>query len=180
MTGALAAIDVQNLARDKTRGLQVQNRFDNVRYLTHATHRVQPGECAVSFRRMHWGLDHARRLTVYADTPLGVFDGQRLGRGVQATFRQRSQHRRNAVDRVIDQAGGDVDDMPTALLFHLRDGQLRDMEETVEVHRQVADIVFVGERGKWLGDEDAGVVDHGIDTAEAGHRFGEDTLGNGA
>ncbi|MNF83946.1 hypothetical protein D3C84_662850 [compost metagenome] len=63
------------------------------------------------------------------------------------------------------------------MLFHLGDGELGDVEEAVEVHRQHIGVVFCGVRGEWLGNEDAGVVDQGIDAAETGDRFTDHALG---
>ncbi|MOA37346.1 hypothetical protein D3C78_1589280 [compost metagenome] len=78
---------------------------------------------------------------------------------------------------MVHQAGGDVDDVAAALLFHLGDGELGDVEEAIDVHRQHIGVVFCGVRGERLGDEDPGVVDQGIDATETGHRFTDDTPG---
>ena len=64
---------------------------------------------------------------------LRVFDRKRLGRGVQAALGQRRQHRRHARIGVVDQAGRDLHDVAAALLLHLGDGELRDVEEARDV-----------------------------------------------
>lgn len=68
---------------------------------------------------------------------------------------------------MVDQAGGELDDVAAALAEHLLDGELGDAEEAGQVdtgHRVVVGLGVVGER---LGDENAGVVDQGVDAAEA-------------
>lgn len=80
---------------------------------------------------------------------------------------------------MVDQAGGDVDDVPGALFEHLGDRQLGDVEEAVEVHGQHVYVVFVGVVGEGFGDEDAGVVDQAVDAAEARHAFVDYALGGG-
>ena len=80
---------------------------------------------------------------------------------------------------MVHQAGGDVDDVAAAVFLHLGDGQLGDVEEAVEVHRQHVGVVFSGVRGERLGDEDPGVVDQRIDTAKTCDRFADNTLCGG-
>ena len=68
---------------------------------------------------------------------------------------------------VIDQAGRDLDDVAAALLLHLGDGELGDVEEARDVDADHGRIVFGGVLRERLGDEDAGVVDQRVDAAEA-------------
>ncbi|MNI32307.1 hypothetical protein D3C73_862160 [compost metagenome] len=138
--------------------------------------RVQGAQCRVGFFAMHRRLDDARADRVYPDAALGVFDRQGFGRGVQAAFGQRSQHRWHAVDGVVDQAGGDVHHVAAAVFFHFGDGQLSDVEEAVQVHRQHVGVVFGGVLGERFGDEDAGVVDQGVDATETFDGFTDDFL----
>jgi len=53
--------------------------------------------------------------------------------------------------------------MAAALLLHLGDGELRDVEESGEVDAQDGGVVGLGVLGEGLGDEDAGVVDECVD-----------------
>ncbi len=116
--------------------------------------------------RVHGGGDGARRDGVDADAARGVLDGQRPGGGLEAALGQRGQHGRDARVGVVDQAGGDVDDVAAALGEHVLDGELGDVEEAVEVHRGHGGVVVGGVVGERLGDEDACVVDQGVDPAE--------------
>jgi hypothetical protein len=79
---------------------------------------------------------------------------------------------------VFGERGGDAHHMATALLFHLGNSRLRDMEEAIEIGRQCLDVVIHCESGKRLGGEDACVVDQCIDTTETVHRFLHDALGD--
>lgn len=67
--------------------------------------------------------------------------------------------------------------MTAALLLHLGDGELRHVKEASDVGAQKRLVVVLGVLGKWLGDEDASVVDERVDAPEAGHAFGDRTLG---
>ena len=127
---------------------------------------------------MHRRLDDAGRDRIHPNPAFGVLDGQGFGSRVQAAFGQRRQYRRHAIDRMIDQAGGDVDHVPFTLLFHLGDGELGDVEEAIEVHRQHGGVIFGGVVRERFGDEDPGVVDQGVDAAETGDGFADDLLGD--
>jgi len=116
-------------------------------------------------------LDVAERDRVHANTALGVLDGERLGRRVEAALRQRREDGGNARHRVVDETRGDLDDMAAALLFHLGDGELRDVEESGEVDAQDGGVVGLGVLGEGLGDEDAGVVDECVDAPESLYGF---------
>jgi hypothetical protein len=61
VTGALAAIDVQDLAGDVGRGLQEENAVDDVADLAGPSERGKPAaEVVIAFPRVHRGLDDAR------------------------------------------------------------------------------------------------------------------------
>jgi hypothetical protein len=75
--------------------------------------------------------------------------------------------------RVGDETRGDLDDVAAALLLHLGDGELRDVEEPGEVDTQDGSVVGLGILGEGFGDEDAGVVDERVDTTEPAHAFGD-------
>ena len=66
--------------------------------------------------------------------------------------------------------------MAAALLLHLGDGELRDVEESGEVDAQDGGVVGLGVLGEGLGDEDAGVVDECVDAPESLYGFGDRTL----
>jgi hypothetical protein len=72
---------------------------------------------------------------------------------------------------VVDQACRDLHDMAAGLIFHLRDGALRDVEEAGNVHVQHGRVIGVGILRERLGDEDAGVVDKRVDAPEPPHPF---------
>jgi hypothetical protein len=80
---------------------------------------------------------------------------------------------------VVSQGGGDVDNVAAAPLEHLGDGPFGQPEEATEVDpdsdREVVGCV-VGER---LRDEDAGVVDEGVDAPEAFKCPTDDPVGGG-
>ena len=56
---------------------------------------------------------------------------------------------------VVDQAGGDVDDVAAALGEHLSDDGLGDVEEPGQVHRSDGGVVIERVVGEGLADEDA-------------------------
>jgi hypothetical protein len=51
---------------------------------------------------------------------------------------------------VVHEAGGDLDDMTAALLLHLGNGELRDMEESGDVDAQNGGVVGLGVLGEGL------------------------------
>src|SRR5262249_42172606 len=128
VAGALAAVDVEDFAGHEARRLEVENRFDNVGDLAHMADRLKSPEGLMGLDRVNRRLHEARRDGVHANTALGVFDGERLGRRVEAALRQRRKHGGYAGDGAVDQARRDLDDMAAALLLHLGDGELRGME----------------------------------------------------
>ncbi|MNG00446.1 hypothetical protein D3C84_833820 [compost metagenome] len=66
--------------------------------------------------------------------------------------------------------------MAAALFFHLGDGELGDVEEAIQVHRQHIGVVFSGVLGERFGDEDTGVVDQGVDAAKTCDGFADHLL----
>src|SRR6266478_2369634 len=83
MAGALAAIDMQNFARDERCRFQVEDRADNVGDLAHMSDGVKEPERLIGFRGMHGSLADAGCHGVYPDPALGILYGQGLGRGVE-------------------------------------------------------------------------------------------------
>ena len=68
-------------------------------------------------------------------------------------------------------------DMTAALFFHLGHGELRDVKEAGDVDVQDRREVGLGILGKWLGDEDAGVVDERVDAPKPAETFGNRAFG---
>jgi hypothetical protein len=66
-----------------------------------------------------------------------------------------------------------------ALGEHLLDGELGDAEKAGEVGAREGGVVIQGVFGEGLGEEDARVVDEGIDVAVAVDRGGDDAFGGG-
>src|ERR1700734_4455223 len=74
VTGDLAALDVQDLASDVGQGLQEQDAVDDVDGVAGPPERAKPvTEVVATFRRVHRGLDDARRDGVDPDAVSGVF-----------------------------------------------------------------------------------------------------------
>ena len=97
VTGDLSAVYVQDLSGDVRRGLQEQDAVHDVADLAHPPERGKPvTEAFVAFRRVHRGLDDARRDGVDPDAAGGVLDGQRPGGRGQAALGQRGQDRGRA------------------------------------------------------------------------------------
>src|SRR5260221_11397228 len=119
---ALTTVDVKDFARHEAGRLEVEDRVDDVGDLTHMADRVQDAKLRMRLDGMHRRLDGAQGHGVHPDTVLRILDRERFGRSIQAALRQRSEHRRNAGDRVVDQARRDLHDMTAALFFHLGHG----------------------------------------------------------
>jgi hypothetical protein len=66
---------------------------------------------------------------------------------------------------------------PAALLLHFRNRQLGNAEESGEVDAERAGEIGLAILGERFGDEDAGVVDQRVDTAEPGQAVGDHPLG---
>ena len=61
MARALAAINVNGLARHEAGRFKIEDRADDVEDLAHAAKRVQLSELRMRLDRMHRRLDNARR-----------------------------------------------------------------------------------------------------------------------
>ena len=180
MPGGLAAVDVQDLPGDVRRCLQEQDAVDDVADLADAAERRKlVTESVIAFRRVHRRLDDARRDRVDPDAAGGVLDGQRPGGRGQAALGQRGQHRGRAGVRDLRDRGRDVDHMAAVPLQHLGDGPLSQPEESAEVDADQQGVVLGGVVGERLGDEDAGVVDQGVDASETLQRSADDLVGGG-
>jgi len=62
--GGLAAVDVQDLARDKGGLLEVEDAVDHVADVAYPTERVQGFQYRVRIRVMQWGCDGIERDSV--------------------------------------------------------------------------------------------------------------------
>jgi hypothetical protein len=127
----------------------------------------------MSLHRMHRRLDDARRHGIHADSAPGILDRQRLGRSIEPALGQRSQDRWNLGVCVIDQAGGDLDNVTAVPLFHFRNRELRDVEEARSVYRQHGTVVGLRVFREGLGDEDAGIIDKRVDAPEPRQTLGD-------
>jgi hypothetical protein len=83
VTSALAAVDVEDLARHEGRRIQIQNSVHDIAHLAHVTDRVQCPERLVGFRSVHRRLDDAQRDCVRANAGLCVFDRERFRSRIQ-------------------------------------------------------------------------------------------------
>jgi hypothetical protein len=77
----------------------------------------------------------------------------------------------------VDDAGGDVDDVAAALVDHLPDRALGDVEEPGEVHGGDRGVVVGRVVREGLADEDPRVVDQAVDPSEPIERLLRDALG---
>jgi len=122
-------------------------------------------------------LDHPEGDRVDADAVSCVLGGERARDSVETAFREGGQGRGRRASGVIYEAGCDVDDVAAALDDHLAYRSLGDLKEPGQVHG--------GDRGEVLGrvvreglaDEDARVVDQGVDPSEPPERLVDDALG---
>src|SRR3954469_16336726 len=80
---------------------------------------------------------------------------------------------------MVDEAGRDVYDVTAPLLEHGVQHALRYVEEPREVHADQRAELVVGVVGERLGDEDAGVVDQGVDAAETAQCLRDHAFGRG-
>ena len=81
-------------------------------------------------------IDDAGGDGVDADAVFGVFHRQVLGDCFQTAFGDHRHGRRDAADRVAGEGGRDRDDAAAgSLREHLLDGELRDVQEALEVGR---------------------------------------------
>ncbi len=77
MAGALAAVDMQDLAGDEARPFEIKDRPDDVVDLTHTPDRMHCRETLVGRGRMQRRPNVSGRECVHADATSGVLDGER-------------------------------------------------------------------------------------------------------
>ncbi len=112
-------------------------------------------------------LDDAERDRVHAYAMCGVFDRQRAAGSDETPFGEGGQRGGTLAVRVVDQGRGDVHDVPTALLDHLPDRPLGDVEEPGQVHGRDRGIVLDRVLRERFADVDTGVVDQRVDPPES-------------
>src|SRR6516162_2939256 len=108
-SGTLTTVHMQDLAGDERRFLQIHYGLDDIVDVADVPERSRPVQLFVARWVVHGGTNVAESDGVATDAVLRVLDGQFLGDCVQSSFgqrRQRGWHRRVCV---VDQAGGDVD-----------------------------------------------------------------------
>jgi hypothetical protein len=168
---------VQDFAGHERRVLQVEHRIDDVGDFTNASYRVQLRQRLVLRWLVHRRLDDAESDCVGTNSTRGVFDGQLAGGRIQAALGQRGKRRRHIRIGVFDERRRNRDQMTTVTLVehpgHRRAGHL---EEATQIYARNGVVVLVRVVDEWLGDEDACVVDHGVDPPEALDRGVDDAL----
>jgi hypothetical protein len=128
--------------------------------------RVESAKGRMRLRRVHRRLDDAGRDRVHANAALCVLNSKRSGRRGETTLGQGRQHRGHIRIRVVDEAGGDLDNVAAALLLHLGDGELGGVEEAREIDPKDIGVVGLGVLGEGLCNEDACIVDQRVDAPE--------------
>ena len=115
---------------------------------------------------VHRRVDDAGRHRVEPDIVRRVLKRQRLTHSRHWRLRQHRQNCGQGAARLIHEDRRDVHHMPRILLLHLRNHLLRHVEKAgdVGIHYQI--VVFFSVVGKRLRNEDSGIVDQQINTAE--------------
>src|SRR5450631_2040608 len=116
MTGALATVDVQDLAGDKGSVFQKHDRVDDVLNFSHTSDWMQLREELMCLGSVHRRLHNAGSNCVHPNSLFCVLDRQGLGGCVQPTFGHRGKDRRNVAVGVIDKAGRNLHDVTRPLL----------------------------------------------------------------
>src|SRR5215203_2066669 len=106
--------------------------------------------------------------TVFTRTPWGAYSiaRERLA-ATRPPFGEGRQRGGPRAVRVLDQGGGEVDDVPVALFGHLSDRQLGDVEEPGQVHGGDRGVVLERVLREGLADVETGVFDQRVDPPEA-------------
>src|SRR5712664_3643538 len=115
MAGALATIDVQDLAGDKGSVFQKHDRVDDVLNFSHTSDWMQLRFEIMCFRSVHRRLHNAGSNGVNPNSLFCVLDRQRLRGCVQPTFGYRGKDRRNVAVGMVDKAGRDLHDVTRSL-----------------------------------------------------------------
>src|SRR5450631_2542254 len=116
VTGALATVDVQDLASDKGSIFQKHDRVDDVFNFSHTSDWMQFCFEVMCFRSVHRRLHNAGSNGVNPNSPFCVLDRQGFRGCVQPTFGHRGKDGRNVAVGVIDKAGRNLHDVTRPLL----------------------------------------------------------------
>src|SRR6478752_3821809 len=111
MPRALAAVDVQDLARHEGGLLEVQHGVDDVPDVAQPAERMQTSQRIVGGRVVHGCLHYTECNDVGTNSLVRVFNSQCPGGGVEPALGQRSQCRRHLCVGVVDETGGDRHDV---------------------------------------------------------------------
>ena len=155
MTGALATVDVQNLAGDEGSVFQKHDRVDDVLNFSHTSDWMQLRKEFMCFGSVHWRLHDTGSNGVNPNSPFCVFDRQGFCGCVQAAFGYRGKDRRNVAVGVIDEAGRDLHDVTRPLLQHFGRDAFGDPEEASKIGRKDRSEVLFCILNQWLCGEDS-------------------------
>ena len=95
-----------------------------------------------------------------------VLDGEGPGHGRQPALGEHRQRGGAPAVGVIDEAGGDVDDMAASLAGHVPNDGLGDVEEAGQVHAGDGEIFVHRVVRERFADEHPRIVDEGVDPSE--------------
>ena len=122
MSGALAAVDVQDLAGDERRVLQIQDGVDDIVDVAHPAERMQAGEGGVRLRGC-MGVRMTPRATALARMPRSAYSmASDLVTALRPPLVSDASADGTCGTGVIHEAGRDVDQMAAALVEHRGDG----------------------------------------------------------
>src|SRR5258706_5049487 len=173
-----AAIDVQHLPGNVWCFRQEHDRisdFLSVRDTPHGGQRAQKVFWIVFMQRR---IDFARSDGIEANAFFRIFHRQVLRDGLDATFGDHRHGSRHPSEGVIRQRGGDAHHTaPRVLPQHLRDDELAEIDETVEVGRKQLPDVFRRLLRKCLDKVYPRIVYQRVDAAESFDSRFRDLLG---
>lgn len=125
---------------------------------------------------MHRCINNPGCHSIYSNSFFGKFNGQRSGHCVKTSFGQGCETRAHSRYGLIHQSCCYLHDVATPLLDHLKKRQLGDVIEPVKINVKGITIVFGCKFGEGLADEDAGIIDKGINPTEVLDRGPDNTF----
>ena len=133
--------------------------------------------------RVHRRFDDAGRHGVHPNAVFGVFDGERACNSIQASLGECGEAPTSDSDWLLDHGSGDLHDVTAFLCLHVRDRQLGDMEEAIQIDVDDISIVIFRECRERLADKDTGIVHQCIDPSKMldggfNYSFGDGALTN--